>query len=119
MSPSSISGTTSATSVAVSRSAVSLDASAAPVSSASVLEVDRAGLAQAGVVEVGGSAAFDRAVALVGFAGVGHRNLFLVIERCGGTGDQPKTAITPLAKSRSRPATSATMNATKTMTTVV
>ena len=32
---------------------------------------------------------------------------------------QPKTAITPLAKTASSPATSATMNATNTMTTIV
>src|SRR5829696_378918 len=88
------------------------------------VEVGGAALLERGVVEVGGQVggrrgAVDRAVGLEGLAGVGHRDLFLVVKTCHGAGDQPKTAITPLAKSRSRPATSATMNATNTITTVV
>jgi hypothetical protein len=80
------------------------------------LEVDTAAHVGPGVVEVD---ALDGAVGLEGLAGVRHGVSFLV--RCGaGAGaGQPKTASTPLAKRMSRPATRATMTATKMITTVV
>ncbi|MCW2508295.1 MAG: nusG [Modestobacter sp.] len=62
--------------------------------------------------------ALDGAVGLEGLTGVGHRvsSFSGVVQARGG---QPKTASTPWAKAMSRPATSATMTATKTITTVV
>ena len=93
--------------------------SAALVSRAG-LEVAEAALVEAGVVQVDRGARLLSALSVSkGFWGR-SQDLFLVMGRCAdGAGDQPKMASTPLVKSRSRPATSATINATKMITTVV
>jgi hypothetical protein len=80
------------------------------------LEVGAAAHVRTRVVEVG---ALDGAVGLEGLAGVSHRvsSFSGVVQSQGAV--QPKTASTPWAKRMSKPATSATMTATKTITTVV